>query len=217
MKWKWALFLLVFIGYSYVSASLDLTISRYFYSDGDFSNPPYFAFLYKYGILPGWILAVLSLIIFFLSLFIARLEKYRKPAFFLVLTLAIGSGLIVHALLKDHWGRPRPRQIIEFNGHQDFRPFYKPNFQTIEPSKSFPCGHCTMGYYFFALAFLGLYYRNIKLYRWGLFLALFLGSLLGLMRISQGGHFFSDVLFSGIIMWLTAWILYRLILYQNKT
>ena len=68
--------------------------------------------------------------------------------------MVVGAGFIVHTALKDHWGRPRPKQIIAFGGEQTFRPFYSPNFfHQPEPSKSFPCGHCTMGFYFFAVAF----------------------------------------------------------------
>ena len=128
----------------------------------------------------------------------------------LLLSLALGAGLIAHTLLKDRWGRPRPRQVAEFGGHQQFRPYYLPNFfHQPEPSKSFPCGHCTMGFYFFAVALV----CQRQGWRWGAifsyFLAFFLGILLGVTRMAQGGHFFSDILVSALLMWWVASLLDR--------
>ena len=43
--------------------------------------------------------------------------------------MIVGAWLIIDFALKDHWGRPRPRQVKEFGGMQEFRPYYgKPNF-----------------------------------------------------------------------------------------
>jgi lipid A 4'-phosphatase len=114
--------------------------------------------------------------------------------------------LIIHGVLKDHWGRPRPRQVIEFGGLQSFRSYYEPNIgHQPEPSKSFACGHASLGYYFFALALLGIIYRLRWLFWLGMGLAWGLGILLSLARIAQGGHFLSDTLASALIMWLVAW------------
>lgn len=128
----------------------------------------------------------------------------------LVLSMVLGAGLIVHVALKDHWGRPRPRKTIELGGTQPFRPYYEPNFQEKIPSKSFPCGHCSTGFYFFSLAILGLQRKSKGLFYLGMFLALSLGTILGVTRIAQGAHFFSDVLVSALIMWLVPLFLVRL-------
>src|SRR5579885_660865 len=40
----------------------------------------------------------------------------------LLLALAIGPGLIVNTLFKDHWGRARPSQITVFAGEKRFTP-----------------------------------------------------------------------------------------------
>ena len=131
----------------------------------------------------------------------------RTHALALVLTIILGAGFITHTLLKDHWGRPRPKQVTEFGGSQPFRPFYSPNFfHQPHPSKSFPCGHCTMGFYFFALALVlkRLGYR--KGYYFTFAFALVFGITLGISRMAQGGHFLSDVLAAGLIMWITAYL-----------
>ena len=49
-----------------------------------------------------------------------------RSALFLVLTLALGPGLLANTLLKDHWGRSRPIDVIEFGGADPFTPWWNP-------------------------------------------------------------------------------------------
>jgi membrane-associated PAP2 superfamily phosphatase len=199
------------------SGPLDLWVSHQFYHANGFENSAFLDAIYHYAIFPGWILAGVGILGLLFSFVKINIRKRLRIFLFLILTLGIGSGVIVHALLKDHWGRPRPRQTTEFGGTQPFSPFYQPNVnKQVELSKSFPCGHCTMGFYFFTLMFLGVAFRDKKLLWAGLLLAIGLGGLLGYARIAQGGHFFSDVLVSGIIMWCTALILYCYLI-KNKS
>lgn len=208
--------LLLWAIYTPFSAPLDLFVSRLFYQEGQFSANPIWVWIYQYGIWPGWITVGLACGGFILS-FATRYSAWRIPSLYLILTLAIGSGLILHAGFKDHWGRPRPRQVEEFGGTQPFRPYYKPNFfEQPEPSKSFGCGHCSMGYFFFAVALLGTLYRKKTLYWMGMGLAWGLGAALGLARIAQGGHFLSDVLAACLMMWLTAWGLAYFLFKSNQ-
>lgn len=198
------------------SAWLDLEVSRAFYDNGTFVSHPFWDWLYLYGIWPAWVLTGLAMIGLILSFTYPKSYPYkawRIPCLYLLLTFAVGGGLIIHAVLKDHWGRPRPRQVTEFGGLQSFRSYYQPNiYNAPEPSKSFTCGHASLGYYFFALAFLGTCYHSRFLYWLGMGLAWGLGILLSLARIAQGGHFLSDTLASALIMWLTAWGLAYLLL-----
>jgi len=195
----------LWIAFTPWSAKWDLEVSHAFYQDGSFVSHAFWNWLYVYGVWPGWILTFLALIGFILSFTQSR-HTWRIPCLYLLLTFAIGSGLIIHAVLKDHWGRPRPRQVAEFGGLQPFRPYYAPNIaHQPEPSKSFACGHASMGYDFFALTLLGTIYHSRLLYWLGLGLAWGLGILLSIARIAQGGHFLSDTLASAFIMWLTAW------------
>lgn len=197
--------ILLWIVFTPWSAELDLKTSHIFYHNGAFVSHPFWNWIYIYALWPAWILTFIALIGFILS-FKKTYRAWRTPCLYLLLTFSIGAGLIIHAVLKDHWGRPRPRQVIEFGGVQPFRPYYEPNFgNQPEPSKSFACGHASLGYYFFALAFLGAIYRSRLLYWLGLSLAWGLGILLSIARIAQGGHFLSDTLASALIMWLTAW------------
>jgi lipid A 4'-phosphatase len=184
--------------------SWDMAIARYFYQKGQFMTTPFYDFVFQYASYPAFAVAFSAL----MPLFVPCLKKWRAASGVLLLSMALGAGLITHTLLKDRWGRPRPRQLMEFGGHQPFRPYYLPNFfHQPEPSKSFPCGHCTMGFYFFAL---GLVCQRRGLRYLSYAIAVALGLLLGFTRMAQGGHFLSDVLASALIMWLVAGLLVRL-------
>lgn len=193
------------------SARIDLMISNYFFVDGHFSTTPFVLFMYQYGIFPTWVVIGLADIAFIVSFFKARWKKWRVPALYLILVLGVGSGVLIHFALKDHWGRPRPRQVIEYGGNQTFKPFYEPHWDNKEPSKSFACGHCSMGFFFFAVMLLGKAYQNRYIYYGGMATAWILGGALSYARIAQGGHFFSDVVASALIMWITVVIFFPLI------
>lgn len=187
---------------------LDLSISHYFFDQTrQFQSGPFYNFMFDYAVIPAEALAVIAFFTYCFSFFIPSLKKQRSASLVLILTMLLGAGFIVHTLLKDNWGRPRPKQTIDFNGSQPFRPFYSPNFfDQPEPSKSFPCGHCSMGFYFFALALVlkRAGYR-ISFYLTMVF-TLLLGIAFGFARIAQGGHYFSDVLMTALIMWITAYL-----------
>lgn len=186
--------------------TLDRHISGLFYApDIGFYNNVFFYSLYKYGEIFGLATGAIASAVFLLSFLRPEWKKWRKGSLVMVLTLVIGAGLIVNSGFKEYWGRPRPKQIVEFGGKHEYRPFWKPNFQTQhDPQKSFPSGHVAMGFYFLSLCLVGRRYKNPTLFGAGLFLTLFLGGGLMIARVVQGGHFFSDVIISPLIMWYVA-------------
>lgn len=204
-QYRWPYWLLPILAVLLItpwSADIDLSISHYFYDHSQFQSSAFMNFVYKYGIIPAWITVAIAFVLLFF-------RQWRLAGVYLLLTLAIGSGVIVHALLKENWGRPRPKQITEFGGEQEFRSYYQPHFNVnAPPSKSFSSGHVSVGFYFFALIILGTHYRMRSLRYLGIFLTLLLGGVLSYVRIAQGGHFFTDIIFSALIMWLTSLLLY---------
>jgi len=74
-----------------------------------------------------------------------------KKTLFLILVLVIGSGLIVNAIFKDNFGRPRPRDIIEFNGTKEFQPAFSIS-QEYDRNCSFSSGHGSAAFFTLALA-----------------------------------------------------------------
>ncbi|MDX2469556.1 MAG: phosphatase PAP2 family protein [SAR324 cluster bacterium] len=169
--------------------------------------------LFEWGTLPGIFLTLASLVGWFLSYFIEQIRSYRRYFLLVFLTAIIGGGIIVNGLLKDYWGRPRPTQTIEFNGLWDYRQVCEPG--TPGRGKSFPCGHCTMGYLFTIL----LFFRRKN--KWIAYLGGGFGVVYGIMisaaRILQGGHFLQDTIWSLGILWLTAVTLHYFIIKAEET
>lgn len=202
----WLLPILLFLGFAPFSAEIDLAMSGHFYNEetASFSNNPFYQFIFDYGQLPGFLACAVAFVLFITSYFKQSLSTLRPYLFAFGLVAFLGPGLITNGLLKPGWGRPRPRQVENFSGETPFHPFYKPNFgyYVWDNFKSMPSGHATMGFLFFSLAVTGHRLKNRKMMVTGFMLALLLGGVLGLARIAQGGHFFSDVLMAALIMWL---------------
>jgi lipid A 4'-phosphatase len=135
-----------------------------------------------------------------------RRRRSQRIALYLMLSLIAGPGLVVNTGLKDNWGRARPSQVVEFGGTQRFTPA---PLVADECGRncSFVAGDPAMGFWFLSLAFL-LPPRRRYLAAAG---AVVLGAFFGLARIAQGGHFLSDVVFCGIAVAATAWLLHWLI------
>ncbi len=164
-------------------------------------------FIYRYGVLSGILLAAAALVVLTASYWDPRrLWRLRRPALFLVLVAAVGPGLVVNVGFKDHYGRPRPREVRELGGQDRFLPVWVKGDD--DQAKSFPCGHCSMGFYV-STPYLVLRRRRRRLALAFLGTGLVLGAVLGAARMMAGGHFLSDVLWSGGMVWLTALALHR--------
>ena len=125
---------------------------------------------------------------------------------YLVACLVIGPGLLTNSILKENWGRARPTDIEQFGANKKFTPALIPSTECSR-NCSFVSGESSSIYMaFFALALLLYNYRRRLLAA-----GVLVGSLSGLGRIGMGGHFLSDVAFSGIFMLLTASALYWLV------
>lgn len=134
--------------------------------------------------------------------------QLRLYGVFIMLCVILGPGLIVNGILKDHWGRPRPRQIAEFGGRLPYAP---PLLPSSTHGKSFPCGHCSVGY----LYAIGWWLWRRRRPRWAaasLAAGVALGTLLGIGRMAAGGHFLSDAIWAGLIAFWVAHALYYYVL-----
>jgi lipid A 4'-phosphatase len=147
-----------------------------------------------------------------ITLILFALRAWRRPdarriAFYLMLSLALGPGLVVNTGLKDNWGRARPSQVTEFGGTKRFTPAPLVADQCVR-NCSFVAGDPAVGFWFLSLAFLLPPPRRLV----AVSAAVALGAFFGLARIAQGGHFLSDVVFCGFAVAATAWLLHWLIL-----
>jgi lipid A 4'-phosphatase len=155
------------------------------------------------------LLVIGSLIVLIYSSFSGRWQQYKLAAGCVLLTILLGPGLLVNAIFKDNWCRPRPNQIIEFGGHMH----HIPPLMIGESRKgeSFPAGHPSIG---FSLGIFWLLLRRRRP-KWAvtmLITAITSGLLMGVGRMAAGGHFLSDVLWSGYMTFFAALMVYYYIL-----
>jgi membrane-associated PAP2 superfamily phosphatase len=135
---------------------------------------------------------------------VSSVRAHVRLAAFSLLLFVVGPWVFVNLIFKEHFGRPRPRHIVEFGGDRDYLPPLVPG---REPGASFPAGHPSMGFIWMGY---GVYLHASRPRRALGFFALGAvhGGLLGLARIAQGGHFLSDVIWSLIFVLATALLLY---------
>lgn len=179
---------------------LDLMITGFFWNEQD-------GFVYRHNILVlamykgFWFVPRLIIPLLLIALIASWYNQFakhnRKYTVFLLLVLLIGPGAIVHAL-KDNWDRGRPRHVEPFGGTKEFSPAFIKSDQ-CERNCSFPSGHAAQGFYFMALGWL--------LGRRWFWIGLMVGIAASAGRVLQGGHFFSDVITSGFIVFFTCQVL----------
>ena len=210
----WLLLLIAAAVLPFITPHVDLRVLSCFYHP-ETAHPwpearhPFWTLLYEIGTWPALIVALTGLGIAVAAPYRRTLARWRRHALFLFLTLALGPGLFVNTIFKDHWGRPRPRQVTELGGTMEYQCFYEHGLPGR--GKSFPCGHSSMGYYFIVFYFLAR--RKRRALRAALWLgAMAYGTLIGQARMAAGAHFLSDVLWSAVFPCLAAWVLYYFVL-----
>jgi lipid A 4'-phosphatase len=173
---------------------LDLEISRLFYAPG-------LGFFWRDQALIELVyeatkylsaLLLLALALGFAATWVWRSLRARRAMLgFLLASLLLGPGVLVNLVLKEESGRARPDDIVEFGGRHAFTAVLAPAEQCAH-NCSFVSGHAAMGFFLLSFAWV-----SAPLPRRGwIALGLATGALIGLVRVVQGGHFVSDVLFA---------------------
>jgi lipid A 4'-phosphatase len=186
-----------------VILDLDRTLARPFYDPHllwELDLNPFIRFLDEYGPLPGVILGAGSLVLFVISRYKRVFVTWRPYLALIVLTTFLGPGIVVNVIFKDNWGRPRPREVVEFGGPWEYREFYQPGIPGR--GKSFPSGHVSAGF-----TMVTFFMLRRKLGRWAFILGgagLAWGVVISCARMLQGAHFFTDCLWSFGLVTLTA-------------
>ncbi|MDE1147617.1 MAG: phosphatase PAP2 family protein [Azospirillaceae bacterium] len=131
---------------------------------------------------------------------------------FLLLSLAIGPGLIGNSILKDHWHRARPVQVVAFGGTAPYTPPLLPAPKAnCGRNCSFVAGDPVLAFFLHSFAYTG---RRRRTLFWG---GLAVGAGVGLLRIGMGGHFFSDVMYAGVLAVLTSAVLHAALYGRQAT
>jgi membrane-associated PAP2 superfamily phosphatase len=208
-RWTELLILLILICVStpiFWLTDLDQQVAALFYRPGNGANiwPWQHGWLwdnlFRYATLFTVSIAVGALIIAISGYVSPKLMPLQRPSVFIVLVILLGPGLVVNLVFKNHWGRPRPLHTSEFGGQYSYLPPLKIG---NTPDKSFPCGHCSVGYMFFTLYFLS---KKRKFFYFSL--TMLFALMMAFTRMTAGGHFLSDILWSGYLVFFVAWFVY---------
>ena len=187
---------------------LDMAVAAAFYRSSPEDHWPIgaampWSLLYR---LAPWITA--SLVIGGLAALAAgiarRRDALRRDAIFILVSVALGPGLLVNGIFKDHGDRPRPRDLVQFGGDLH----YAPAPLRGEGGKSFPCGHCSVGF-LYAAGWWIWRRRRPPLAIGCVVVGVLTGTVLGVGRMAAGAHFASDVAWSALIALGIAHLLYH--------
>jgi lipid A 4'-phosphatase len=207
--WIWALTALCII--FFIFPELDIQISKIFYTEKEgffYAQNAFVQIVFQLVPLLTYTAAIIYFTIGLYQYFIYK--KFSKILLYLIVTLIIGPGILVNSVLKNNFGRARPKNIIEFGGNSTFHSLMVLSNQ-CSTNCSFSSGHAAAAYYFTNISFI-LPHRRQKV---AFYLAMAFGTLVGIMRIMQGGHFASDVLFSCLIVLLVNYFCKKLIIYPS--
>ena len=135
----------------------------------------------------------------------------RRSICFIVLFSALGPGVMVNEVFKNHWDRARPRAIVEFGGEKTFTPPLVIADQ-CERNCSFVSGEAGYGFAYAGFAFLVAPRFRRRVFWAGIGF----GSVVGAGRMMMGAHFLSDVFFAGVFVVALAWVLHREIVLRGR-
>ena len=200
---------------------LDLEVARYFHGFADRSHNMFALRLYPplmkardIGLWIGTILVAPAVCALIVKLLLPRRKMLisGRATVFLIATMALAPGLLVNVLLKDYWDRPRPIDVAQFGGNQNFVAWWDPRGD-CPANCSFVSGDVAGAVWTIAPAVLAPPHWRALAYA----AALALGVGMGTIRVMAGAHFPSDVIFAGIFTFLIIWITYAVIYRWRRT
>tara|TARA_B100000029_G_scaffold255429_2_gene252175 strand:- start:3488 stop:4813 length:1326 start_codon:yes stop_codon:yes gene_type:complete len=116
--------------------------------------------------------------------------------------------VVINLIFKTFWGRARPGDVLQLGGEGSFSPWYQIS-DACSSNCSFVSGDAAVGFSLVVLYFItkNSYY---------LYSSIVFGFLLGIIRIAEGGHFLSDIIFSGIIVFLITYVFSKFFFSKTK-
>ena len=200
---------------------LDLRVARHFYGYIDASHNVFAWRIYpplmtarNIGIWAGTILVAPAVVALVTKLIFPQRKMLisGRAIVFLIATLALAPGLMVNIVLKDHWGRPRPIDVAEFDGPQHFIAWWN-RHGDCPYNCSFVSGDVAGAFWTVAPAALAPPQWRALAYG----AALALGTGMAAIRVMAGAHFVSDVVFAGVFTYLIIWVMHGLIYRWPRT
>ncbi len=197
---------------------LDLKLAALFYDAASKSFPLKFntpAAVARDGAMwVAWGLALPAIVALIVKLFRPDrpLLVPGRAIIFLLVTLTLSAGVLTNLAFKSYWGRPRPVVVAQFNGPDQFMPWWDPR-GACERNCSFFSGEGATAFWTYAPAALTppawrpLAYAAATLF----------GAVTSVLRMAFGGHFFSDVAAAGLVTFLVIWLAHGTIYRWRRT
>lgn len=176
---------------------LDITISRLFFDGTGFplAEVPFLGLLRRVTRVASGALLIACIALLASKRLRDSIGVCRRDALLPVMTYLIGVGFVVHHLLKEQFGRARPRQIVELGGEAPFTPVW-----TLSEACLSNCSF-TSGEAAGAMALIsGVVLCPSSTRRIAMPAVFGLAVTLGMNRVLFGGHFLSDVILSMLII-----------------
>jgi membrane-associated PAP2 superfamily phosphatase len=135
-----------------------------------------------------------------------------RAIIFLLVTLLLSAGVLTNLTFKSYWGRPRPVVVTQFNGPDQFMPWWDPRGSCAR-NCSFFSGEGATAFWTYAPAALAP-----PAWRpWAYVGATVFGVTTSVLRMAFGGHFFSDVAIAGLVTFLVIWLAHGFIYRWSAT
>jgi membrane-associated PAP2 superfamily phosphatase len=129
-----------------------------------------------------------------------------RATIFLLVTMILAAGVLTNLTFKSYWGRPRPVVITQFNGPQQFVPWWDPRGDCARNCSFFSGEGATAFWTYAPAALTPPAWRPLAYAAATLF-----GVVTSLLRMAFGGHFFTDVAAAGLVTFLVVWLAYGFI------
>jgi len=139
-----------------------------------------------------------------------RWKQWRLPLAFFILSGALGPGLVVNSVFKEHWQRARPYEVVNFGGTEQFTRAGVITDQ-CDNNCSFVSGHVSCGFFFASLMLVQAQRRR----RWAL-VGCMAGAVIAFARMADMAHWLSDTLWAAPITWACSWLVWRALVWVYK-
>ena len=208
-----AVVLLILVSLVFLLApNLDLAISGFFYEKAaGFTAGGSLEAVRQAGRIVEWGFAIGVVTPLLLKILVPQSSLLLPPraSLFVLASFAVGPGLIVNGVLKELWGRARPRTILEFGGDATFSPVWWISDQ-CDRNCSFVSGEAASAFWLVAIVFLVR-----KEWRPAVAaITLAFAAAVSFTRIAAGAHFLSDVLIAWLITLCVIIVVHQLVMKQ---
>jgi membrane-associated PAP2 superfamily phosphatase len=140
---------------------------------------------------------------------VPRWRPWRTSAWALAAALALGPAVVTQ--LKSMTVAHCPWDLRDFGGYASFAADYAGSWwvpSRAEAGRCLPSGHAGAGFCLLALYFFGMAAGRPR-WRWaGLAAGVAAGLSFGFIRVVQGAHFPSHVMWAAVVCWLAAALVY---------